>query len=67
MASRLLAIASIGSFVAALSTSLVAVSLPVIARDLEVAPTDVSWVLSAFLLSVSCLLVLAGRARPILN
>ncbi len=58
---RPLAIASSGAFVAALSTSLVAISAPVIARDLSVEPGDVSWVLTAYLLSISCLLAFSGR------
>jgi MFS family permease len=62
-----LAIASAGAFVAALSTSLVAISVPVIARDLGVTPGDVSWMLSAYLLTVSCLLALAGKAADVLG
>jgi EmrB/QacA subfamily drug resistance transporter len=62
---KLLAIASLGAFVAALSTSLVAVSVPVIAHDLRVTPADVSWILSAYLLAVSCLLALAGKATDV--
>ncbi|MBX3220325.1 MAG: MFS transporter [Labilithrix sp.] len=62
-----LAIASAGAFVAALSTSLVAVSAPVIARDLAATPADVSWVLSAYLLAVSSLLALAGKLADVLG
>lgn len=64
---RPLAIACSGAFVAALSTSLVAVSAPVIARDLEVTPEDVSWVLSAYLLTITSLLALAGRAADVIG
>jgi EmrB/QacA subfamily drug resistance transporter len=64
---RLLTIASIGAFIAALSTSLVAVSVPVIARDLHVTPADVSWILSAYLLSVSSILALAGKAADLIG
>jgi EmrB/QacA subfamily drug resistance transporter len=64
---RPLAIASAGAFVSALSTSLVAVSVPVMARDLHVTPGDVSWVLSSYLLTVSCLLALAGKAADVLG
>jgi len=67
MKKRPLAIASAGAFVAALSTSLVAVSAPVIARDFSASPADVSWVLSAYLLAVSCLLALAGKAADVLG
>src|SRR5690606_27190849 len=66
MKPRPLAIASAGAFVAALSTSLVAVSAPVIAKDLSATPADVSWVLSAYLLAITCLLALAGRAADLL-
>lgn len=62
-----LAIASAGAFVAALSTSLVAVSAPVIARDLAASSGDVSWVLSAYLLAVSSLLALAGKLADVLG
>jgi EmrB/QacA subfamily drug resistance transporter len=64
---RPIAIAGSGAFVAALSTSLVAVSTPVIAKDLSVPPADVSWVLSAYLLTISSLLALAGRAADVLG
>lgn len=62
-----LAVACFGAFVSALSTSLVAVSAPVIARDLGVTQATASWVLSAYLLSVSCLLAAAGRAADLLG
>jgi EmrB/QacA subfamily drug resistance transporter len=67
MKTRPLAIASAGAFVAALSTSLVAVSAPVIAKDLGARPADVSWVLTAYLLAVSSLLALAGRSADLLG
>lgn len=62
-----LAIASAGAFVAALSTSLVAVSAPVIAKDLAASSGDVSWVLTAYLLAVSSLLALAGKLADVLG
>lgn len=67
MKKRPFAIASAGAFVAALSTSLVAVSAPVIARDLSVTPEDASWVLSAYLLAISSFLALAGKAADALG
>lgn len=67
MTPRPLFIASAGAFVAALSTSLVAVSVPSIARDMAVSPADASWVLSAYLLAISCLLALAGKAADVLG
>lgn len=67
MTPRPLLAAAAGSFVAALSTSLVAVSAPVIAKDLGARPADVSWVLTAYLLVVSCALALAGKAADVLG
>lgn len=64
---RALAVACAGSFVAALSTSLVAVSVPVIADELAVTPGDASWVLTTYLLATSCLLALSGRAADVLG
>lgn len=64
---RPLAVASLGAFVAALSTSLVAVSTPVMAAELSVTPRDVSWVLTAYLLTISALLALAGKAADVLG
>ncbi|HEY8077888.1 MAG TPA: MFS transporter, partial [Labilithrix sp.] len=54
-------VACVGAFVAALSTSLVAIAAPVMARDLHATPADVGWVLTAYLLAISCLLAAAGR------
>lgn len=67
MTKRPRAIASAGAFVAALSTSLVAVSTPVIARDLSCSPADASWILTAYLLAVSAMLALAGKAADVLG
>lgn len=64
---RPLAVASFGAFVAALSTSLVAVSAPVIAKELHVSKEDVNWILTGYLLAVSCLLALAGKAADVLG
>ncbi len=62
-----LAVACFGAFVAALSTSLVAISAPSVARDLGVTPAAVSWVLTAYLLTVSALLATAGRLGDVLG
>jgi EmrB/QacA subfamily drug resistance transporter len=67
MTKRPRAIASAGAFIAALSTSLVAVSTPVIARDLSCSPADASWILTAYLLAISSVLALAGKAADILG
>ncbi len=60
-------VACAGAFVAALSTSLVAVAAPVMARDLHATPGDVGWVLTAYLLAISCLLATAGRLADLLG
>jgi EmrB/QacA subfamily drug resistance transporter len=62
---RSLGVACAGAFVAALSTSVVAISVPVIARDLEVSQAEASWVLTAYLVTASCLLALSGRAADV--
>lgn len=67
MTKRPRAIAAAGAFVAALSTSLVAVSTPVIARDLSCTPADASWILTAYLLAISSVLALAGKAADVLG
>ena len=63
--SSALVVASAGAFVATLSTSMVAVTMPVIARDLAVSQSSVSWILSAHLLAASVLLALAGRTADV--
>jgi len=67
MTRRPLLVASFGAFVSALSTSLVAVSAPVIAKDLGVTKEDVNWVLTGYLLAVTCLLALAGKSADVLG
>ena len=64
---RPLFVACAGAFVAALSTSLVAVSVPVMASDLGVTPAEASWVLTVYLLTTSCVLAFAGRAADVLG
>ncbi len=54
-------VACVGAFVAALSTSLVAVAAPVMAQDLHETRASVGWVLTAYLLAISCALATAGR------
>ena len=60
-------VACVGAFVTALSTTLVAVAAPSIARDLQVSQADVGWVLSAYLLAVSCLLAGVGRLADVVG
>ena len=61
------AVASAGAFVAALSTSLVAVAAPAMARDLHASQADVGWVLSAYLLTISGVLAGVGRLADVLG
>lgn len=58
-------VACAGAFVTALSTSLVAVAAPTMARELHVPQADVGWVLSAYLLVISGLLAGAGRLADV--
>ena len=64
---KAVAVACAGAFAAALATSLVGVSLPAITRDFGVTERAASWVLSGYLLAISCLLPLAGRASDVLG
>lgn len=54
-------VACVGALVTALSTTLVSVAAPSIARDLNVTPASVGWVLTAYLLTTSSLLAGVGR------
>ncbi|NVL73412.1 MFS transporter, partial [Escherichia coli] len=49
------------------STSLVAVAAPAMARDLHATQADVGWVLTAYLLAISCLLAGVGRLADVLG
>lgn len=60
-------VACSGAFVTALSTMLVSVAAPTIARDLHASHADVGWVLSAYLLALSCLLAGVGRLGDVLG
>ena len=60
-------VACAGAFVTALSTTLVAVAAPSIARELHASQADVGWVLTAYLLAVSCLLAGVGRLADVVG
>jgi len=64
---RAIAVACFGAFVSALSTSLVAVAAPAMARDLGTTQAGVGWVLTAYLLVVSALLATMGRLADLLG
>ncbi|MET7401416.1 MFS transporter [Dactylosporangium sp. NPDC005572] len=52
---------SLGGLAFAVLQSLVAPALPIIARDLEASTGDISWILTAYLLSASVLTPILGR------
>ncbi len=60
-------VASAGAFAASLSTSLVAISAPMVAADLHVSTASASWILSAYLLSASACLTTAGRLSEVVG
>ena len=57
----LLATVSIGSMLSAMTASVINVALPDIARDFHVDPSRAAWVILSYLLTVTVLLLLAGR------
>jgi EmrB/QacA subfamily drug resistance transporter len=54
-------VTSVGTFMATLDSSIVNVALPQVAASLTVSLPLVQWVVSAYLLTISCLLPLFGR------
>ena len=62
---RILAVAGSGSFMAALSTNLVNVSAPVMARELALDAPAASLVMLVYLLAVSVLLPAVGRLAEV--
>ncbi|PKO19125.1 MAG: MFS transporter [Chloroflexi bacterium HGW-Chloroflexi-10] len=51
----------LGTFMSALDASVVNVSLPVITHDFQSSITQIEWVVTIYLLTVSCLLLAFGR------
>ncbi len=62
---RTLLVAALGTFMATLDSSIVNISLPVIARDLEAGVAATQWVQLAYSLGVTALLLVAGRAADL--
>ncbi|WP_378956179.1 MFS transporter [Pelosinus sp. sgz500959] len=60
-------VTSVGTFMATLDSSIVNVALPKIAGNLNVSLSLVQWVVSAYLLSICCLLPLFGRLGDMLS
>ena len=56
-----------GVLMIVLDATIVNVALPTIAVDLRFAPTDLSWVVNAYLISFGGLLLLAGRAGDLVG
>ncbi len=54
------AVASAGLFLAVVSTTVVSVALPTIGRDLHASPTDLQWVVDAYVLVYAGLLITGG-------
>ncbi len=66
-ARRTLAVAAVGTFMATLDSSIVNISLPVIASDLGAGLPATQWVQIAYSLGVTALLLVAGRMADILG
>lgn len=54
-------------FVVMLDTSIVNVALPCIQGDLDLAPSELAWVVNAYVLAFGGLLLLAGRAADVVG
>src|SRR5215469_11353703 len=55
-----LTVVAAGLFLAVLSTTVVSVALPTIGRDLNAGPAELEWVVAAYVLVYSSLLVAGG-------
>jgi len=64
---KALALLCTAFFMVILDSAIVVVALPSIGADLNFAPSDLQWVLSAYLLSFGGLLLLGGRAADLLG
>jgi EmrB/QacA subfamily drug resistance transporter len=60
-------VAATGTFMATLDSGLVNVALPTIAQDFGAALPAAQWVITGYMLAISCLLPLCGRAGDILG
>ncbi|MBI5532409.1 MAG: MFS transporter [Deltaproteobacteria bacterium] len=63
----LLAVVVFGAFLSSLTSSVINVALPDIARDFHVDPSQASWFVLSFLLAVTVLLLPAGRVSDLLG
>ncbi|MGC0367394.1 EmrB/QacA subfamily drug resistance transporter [Rhodococcus sp. 27YEA15] len=62
---RVLVVTSIGIMLAGLNSSVMDVSLPAVARHFDATPTEASWILLSYLLVMSSLILVFGRAADI--
>jgi EmrB/QacA subfamily drug resistance transporter len=58
---QLLAVVSLGQFMVLLDTTVVALALPPVQRDLRAGATQIEWVVSAYVLCFGGLMLLGGR------
>jgi len=63
----LLAVVALGAFLSTLTSSVINVALPDMARDFGVDPSEAAWFVLSFLLSVTVLLLPAGRVSDLLG
>ena len=62
-----LLIVSLGSFLTAIASSSITLALPTIGRDLGIGLSDSNWIISAFILAISVLLLPMGRLSDIVS
>lgn len=62
-----LIVVSLGSFLTAIASSSITLALPTIGRDLGIGLGDTNWIVSAFILSISMLLLPIGRLSDIVG
>ncbi|MEU3195051.1 MFS transporter, partial [Streptomyces sp. NPDC006992] len=62
-----LGVIAVGTLMIILDGSIVTVALPAIQRDLDFAPSELSWVVNAYLVAFGSLLLLAGRLGDLLG
>ena len=58
---QLLAVVSLGQFMVLLDTTVVALALPPVQRDLRAGATQIEWVVGAYVLCFGGLMLLGGR------
>ena len=62
-----LIVVGLGSFLTAIASSSITLALPTIGRDLGIGLEDTNWIVSAFILSISMLLLPIGRLSDLLS